>query len=50
LWITEANPGAATDSQHLRALQEEALDAGVERLYWYAWMRRESLNLLEFHH
>lgn len=50
LWITEANPGAATDSQHLRALQEEALVAGVDRLYWYAWMRRESLNLLEFHH
>ena len=49
LWITEANPGATAGQQDVRRLQRSAGRSGAERLYWYAWMQRESLNLLEFH-
>jgi len=49
LWITEANPGAAASQKDLSRLQRIARGNGAERLYWYAWMQRESSNLLEFH-
>lgn len=49
LWITEVNPGASASPGNVRAMQRTAGRAGVDRLYWYAWMQRESSDLLEFH-
>ena len=49
LWITEANPGASATAADIAAMERTAGRAGINRWYWYAWMQRESWDLLEFH-
>lgn len=49
IWITEANPGAAATPADHASVERIVDKAGVDRLYWYAWMQRESSDLLEFH-
>jgi hypothetical protein len=47
LWITEANPGPLGGPALMSDLLDRATTAGVDRVYWYAWMRGDRVDLMD---
>jgi hypothetical protein len=47
LWITEANPGPRGGPALMSELRTQASTAGIDRLYWYAWMRGQRTDLMD---